>query len=107
MEIKIKIQPETLYLLQQMELHNKQRAEHTQADKFKQSIQLELFEKLSKWCISYSLNPNGKEKKITLKRHLAQQLLDDISDAIIYGNLDLYNKNKLHIIKNQLHQKLL
>lgn len=107
MEIKVKIQPDTLYLLQQIELHNKKRAEHSQRDKFTQSIQLELFEKLSKWCISYSLNPNGKEKKITLKRHLAQQLLDDISNAIIYGNLDLYNKNKLHIIKNQLHQKLL
>lgn len=69
------------------------------------SMRIELFEIISKRCISYSLNPNGKKLNLTLKYHLVDLVFDILSDLKkSYGGI--YEANKLDMFKNQLHQQL-
>ncbi|MGV4413852.1 hypothetical protein [Chryseobacterium sp. T1] len=70
------------------------------------SMKVELFEIVSKRCISYSLNPNGKKMNMTLKYHLANLIYEILSEKTKpYGGI--YEVNKLDMFKNQLHQQLL
>ncbi len=103
MKITIKIDPETLFLLQRISLERSQ----FKTRNIGKSMRIELFEILSRKCIAYSTNPNGKPRTIELRFHLAAQLLEDVKNAINYDDSGTFEMNKLEIFKNQLHQKLL
>ena len=70
-------------------------------------MHLELFQILSGKCVGYSANPNGKPKTVSLRYHLLNELFELTYSAILYGELGIYEKNKLEILKNQINQKLL
>lgn len=106
MKITIKIDPETLQILQQMTLKSKQITGRSKEAKVAQSMRTVLFERLSQACINYTSNPNGKPRTLTLRYHLAMQLLEDIVGLMECKGLGHYEYNKLHIIKNELYQKL-
>lgn len=106
MKITFKIEPETLFLVQKIMLYKTQHVPKNKSEKVRKSIELELFQKLSKKCISYTDNTNGKARSITLKYHLADALLQNLlhqKDLF----LPTYEANKLEMLKNELHQKLL
>lgn len=107
MKVSTKTQPETLFLLQKLALNQTQRIARLRSDKILLSQQQELFQILSNKCINYTANANGKERKITLKYHLASVLFDMIVNAISINKLPLYEHNKLEMFKNDLHKKLL
>lgn len=67
-------------------------------------MKIELFEILSKRCIAYSINPNGKKLNMTLKYHLADLVYEILSD--LKYSFGIYEANKLDMFKNQLHQLL-
>lgn len=78
-------------------------------DKFEKSIRAELWDILSKKCISYANNPNGKPRTINLRYHLARVLQDCINNFLLVKirMFGTYEYNKLIMLKNELHQKLL
>lgn len=105
MRLKIKLDPETLFLLQKIILDQSQMIAQTRQAKESKSMKIELFEILSKRCIAYSLNPNGKSLNVTLKYHLANLVYEILSDLrFSFGGI--YEANKLDMFKNQLHQLL-
>lgn len=102
MKINIKTDPETLFLVHKVVLQNTQNLTKNKSGK---SMVIELFERISKTCISYSANANGKKRSVELRYHLAEKLLELVRTSI--GNFGVYENNKLEIFKNELHQKLL
>ncbi len=106
-KIKLKIPPETLFLLQKITLTYKQIQGKDKTGKIAQSIREELFEKLSRSCITYTGNPNGKARELTLRYYLANQIYNDILFTLEQRVFGFYEANKLEILKNELHQKLL
>lgn len=81
----------------------------TRQAKESKSMKIELFEILSKRCIAYSLNPNGKSLNVTLKYHLANlvyEILSEILRDLRFTPGGIYEANKLDMFKNQLHQLL-
>ena len=104
MKISIKTDPETLYLLHRLVLDAAQTSPGRSSGK---SMRVELFEILARRCVSYSANPNGKPRTITLRYHLAAALLELITTVIKHPSLGIYEKNKLEICKNKLHRLLL
>lgn len=105
MKVTIKIDPETLSLLHRIILDECQMIANNIGRKTGKSMRVELFEIISRKCIAYTTNPNGKKMTITLKYHLASLVLDIVSDRI--WSLGIYESNKLELLKNDLHQKLL
>ena len=77
----------------------------TRHGKTSKSMKIELFEILSKRCISYSLNPNGKKLNLTLKYHLVD-LIYEILTGLKQSYGGIYEANKLDMFKNELHQRL-
>jgi len=106
MKITLKIDPETLFLLQSILVLKRSIFARTLEEKVNQSMTLELFEVITKRCFTYSLNRNGKNISCQLKFHLAKLLLDLVvtQNKTAFGN---YEQNKLEIFKNELHQKLI
>lgn len=107
MKITFKIAPDILFFIQKMALKRTQQVTKSSLDKFNLSLVKELFEILSKKCISYTSNHNGKDQKISLKYHTAYVLLQILLEEIKCNYLPPYEQNKLEILKNELHQKLL
>lgn len=70
-------------------------------------MKVELFEILARRCVSYSSNPNGKPRIITLRYHLAAALLELITSGMKHPSLGIYEQNKIEILKNELHRLLL
>ena len=105
MKIQLKTDPETLFVLHKITRDSTQFHADSRSKKVEKSLKMELFEILSKRCISYSFNPNGKLLTITVKFYLAD-LLYDIVDSRQWS-LEIFEFNKIEILKNQLHKKLL
>lgn len=104
MKITIKIDPETLFLLHKIIAQESQMIATTRARRSGKSMRLELFSQLSQKCISYTAKQNGKKLSLTLKYHLADLVLDIVSD--LQYSLGVYENNKLEILKNELHKML-
>lgn len=104
MKITLKIDPETLFLLHNIVLQQRQFS--LTGRNSGKSMTIELFEILSKRCISYSTNANGKNRSVELRFHLAEKLLDLAKTKLAERCLGVYEQNKLEIFKNDLHQKL-
>ncbi|WP_139422997.1 hypothetical protein [Chryseobacterium mulctrae] len=105
MKTKLKIEPETLFLLHTVVLQQSQFS-LTGRNSGKSMI-IELFEILSKKCIAYSTNANGKKRDLELRFHLAEKLLELTKTKLSDRSLGIYENNKLEIFKNELHQKLI
>lgn len=105
MKITLKTDPETLFLLHRIILENCQMIANDRFQRSGKSMRVELFEILSKRCIAYTSNPNGKKLNLALKYHLASLVYDILQDLKI--QFAIYEANKLDMFKNQLHQKLL
>jgi len=106
MKITLKIDPETLFLIQSILVLKRNIFPRSKEEKVNQSMTLELFDVISKRCFSYCSNPNGNKLSLGLKFHIASLLLDIIlnQNKTAFGN---YEQNKLEIFKNELHQKLI
>lgn len=103
MKLSIKIDPETLFLLHRVTMD---KAQSFGLEKVEKSLCLELFEIHCRLCFSYSQNPNGKLRTLTLRYHLADKLLQLVKSTLDKP-LGSFEYNKLDMFKNQLHQKLL
>lgn len=104
MNISIKIDPETLFLLHKVVLEETQMRANDRARRVAKSMRMELFAMISKRCITYSNNQNGKKMSINFKYYQADlvcKILDDMNYS--FG---IYEANKLDMLRNQLHQKL-
>lgn len=106
MKISLKLDPDTLAITHKIicDEYNS-----CNADKFEKSLRAELWEILSKKCIAYTNNPNGKPRAISLRYHLALIFQDCINDFLLVKikRFGTYEYNKLIMLKNDLHQKLL
>ena len=105
MNVSIKIDPETLFLLHKIISKSAQMIANTRVQKAEKSMRVELFGIISKRCITYSTNPKGKSLTLTLKYHLAD-IIWNILDAVQWS-YGMYEFNKIEMLKNQLHQILL
>lgn len=105
MKITIKTDPETLFLLHKIILDECQMIANNTGRKSGKSMRIEIFEILARRCITYSANPNGKKLNITLKYHLANLVYEILSDLRL--SLGIYEANKMEMLKNELHLKLL
>lgn len=105
MKVTIKTDPETLFLLHKIILDQCQMIANDRARRSGKSMRIELFEILSRRCIVYSSNPNGKNLSLSLKFHLANLIYDILADLRL--SLGIYEANKLEMLKNELHRKLL
>lgn len=103
MKISIKIDPETLFLLHKIigQENNKTLGRNTG-----KSMLVELFEKLTKACIAYTGNANGKKRTLELRYHLAEKLTCEIIKAS-ERDLPPDELAKLEIFKNQMYPQLL
>ena len=106
MKITIKIDPETLFLLHKIVLDSAQMIADNKARRIGKSMRIELFDTISKRCIAYTSNPNGKDLSITLKYHLVSLVYDILEDRKFYPT-GICEVNKLDMLKNKLHQQLL
>jgi len=106
MKISLTIDPETLFILHSIIVKECQMIANNRIQRSGKSMRVELFEVLSKRCITYSSHRNGKKTTLTLKYHLASLVYDIVSDLqFSFGGI--YEQNKLEMFKNELHQKLL
>lgn len=80
MKISLKLDPDTLAITHKIicDEYNS-----CNADKFEKSLRAELWEILSKKCIAYTNNPNGKPRTINLRYHLACILQECINDFLL------------------------
>lgn len=105
MKINLKLAPDTLTIVHKIACDEWHRCN---SSKFDKSLRGELWEILSKKCIAYTNNPNGKPRTISLRYHLACVLQDCINDFLLRNpRFGTYEYNKLIMLKNELHQKLL
>ncbi len=104
MKINVKTDPETLFLIHRLIRDECQVHASGRLRRSGKSMRLELFTQLSQRCINYSCNPSGKQISLTLKYHLANLLYEVLCSA---GNFGVYEANKIEMLKNELHQKLL
>lgn len=107
MKTSFKIDPQTLFIIQKMALARTQVVAKSSLDRFNLSLVNELFQTLSKKCISYTANPNGKERKISLKYHMAYVLLQILCEELQRKYLPPYEHNRIDMLKNDLHKKLM
>lgn len=104
MKINVKTDPETLFLLHRIIRDRCQELATDRVRRSGKSMRIELFSQLSQRCLNYSCNPNGKQISLTLKYHLANLLYEVLCSA---GNFGVYEANKIEMLKNELHLKLL
>lgn len=105
MKISLKLDPDTLSIAHKIVCDECHRYRNS---RFGKSIRAELWEVLSKKCIAYTNNPNGKPRMISLRYHLASTLQECINDFLVKNpSFGTYEYNKLIMLKNELHQKLL
>lgn len=106
MKINLKLHPDTLAIAHKIAVYEYNKCK---SNKFKKSLRAELWEILSKKCIAYTNNPNGKPKTISLRYHLASVLQECVNDFLLVNMeaFGAYEYNKLIMLKNELHQKLL
>lgn len=105
MKITFKIDPETLHLVHRIVLDNCQTVAST-GRRCKKSMHVELWEILSKKCISYNVNPNGKDRSLCLRYHLVNEMYEMLLAEINHPSLGVYERNKLDILKNKIHPLL-
>ena len=105
MKVNLKTDPETLFLLHQIINKECQMIADNIGRRSGKSMRIELFTTLTQRCMSYSSNPTGKKLGLTLKYHLAAMLYEIIIQY--YYSMKVYERTKLEIFKNELHQKLL
>lgn len=106
MKITIKTDPETLILLHKLVNEKRFSYPATRIQKANRSLLDDLFEILTKRCFAYQNNANRKKISLSLKYHFASLLYDILIDhQFSYGGI--YEQNKLEMLKNELHQKLL
>ena len=103
MKVTFKIDPETLFLLHKI---IGQESNITVGRNCGKSMLVELFEKLTKACIAYTGNPNGKKRTLELRYHLAEKLVQTVIKAT-ENNLPPVEMAKLEIFKNQMYSLLL
>lgn len=103
MKVKLKIAPELLFLLHQLVLSELQKSKN----KVDRSMKQELFEELYRRCKSYTRNPNGKPRALSLWYHLAECLFSIVMNHHNSPYLGAYENNQLELIKNELHKKML
>lgn len=103
MKITIKIDPETLFLLHKI---IGQQNSNTIGRSAEKSMLVEIFEKLTKACIAYTGNANGKKRTLELRYHLAEKLTREAIKAS-ERNLPPDELAKLEIFKNQMYPQLL
>lgn len=105
MKITLKLDPDTLAIVHKIACDEWHRCN---SSKFDKSLRAELWEILSKKCIAYTNNPNGKPRTISLRYHLAIVLQDCTADFLLRNpRFGTYEYNKIIMLKNDLHQKLL
>lgn len=105
MKITIKVDHEALFILHSLV---KNRVKIETAERVSTSILSELYKKITASCLSYQLNPNGKARNITMWYHTANELYALLCSAFVFlPNADIFIKNKIDSLKNQIHQKLL
>lgn len=108
MKISVKLAPETLFLVHKVLLDEIQtKPADTRAKKALKSILIELFNVFVKKCISYGNNPNGKSRMVNLKYYQADKLCDILCSLLQSASFGMNEYNKLDMLKNELHQKLL
>jgi len=105
MRIKIKTDPETLFLIHTIVKKEMQMTAANMPGRSQKSVRIELFEILSRRCMAYTLNANGKPVSFTLRYHLAHLVYVLICEN--QRSFPTFEANKLEILKNTLHQKLL
>ena len=105
MKVSLKTDPETLFLLHKIINEQCQIIATNIGSKSDKSMRIELFTLFTQRCFSYSQNPNGKKLQFTLKYHLAATLYDLVTNNNKLSGM--YERNKIEIFKNELHQKLL
>lgn len=106
MRIQIKTDPETLFLIHTA-IKNAAANIHpiNIPCRVHKSQCQELFEILSRRCMAYTLNPNGKAVSFTVRYHLAQLIYETTCEhQKTFGH---FEANKLEILKNNLHKLLL
>ncbi|MGP1501917.1 MAG: hypothetical protein ACTTJM_09075 [Bergeyella cardium] len=105
MKTKIKITPETLFLAHRIVRDACRCIARTREEKVRKSIFEELFKILTSRCFTYTNNPNGRELSLTLKFYQ----MDALFNCLIIANtseIGFYEKNKLDMLKNKIHQLL-
>lgn len=108
MIISVKLAPETLFLVHKVLLDEIQtKPADTRAKKALKSILIELFNVFVKKCISYGSSPNGKSRTVNLKYYQADKLCDILCSLLQSTSFGMNEYNKLDMLKNELHQKLL
>lgn len=103
-KIKIKVIPETLFLLYGLVRHETQ----VTAEKSSISQNQELYLMLGNRCKNYIQNPNGTMRTLSLWYHQAERIFNIIIENLDnVRNLGVFEQNQLEKLKNELHQKLL
>ncbi len=103
-KIKIKLTPETLFLLHAMMRNETQII----ANRGIISQNQELLEILYKKCKNYTQNPTGTTRTLSLWHHQAERIFNIIIENLDnVRNLGVFERNQLETLKNELHQKLL
>lgn len=106
MKINLKLHPDTLVIVHKIAVNEYHKCN---SSKFDKSLRAELWEILSKKCIAYTNNPNGKPRTISLRYHLASTLQECIDNSLLVNMraIGTYEYNKLIMLQNDLYQKLL
>ena len=107
MKISVKLAPETLFLVHKILLNEIQTPSDTRDKKVLKSILIELFNVFVKKCISYGNSPNGRSRTVNLKYYQADKLCDILCSLLQSASFGMNEYNKLDMLKNELHQKLL
>lgn len=109
MTISIKIDSDTLFLMKAcFDLYRKNDLSHakTRDEKSDMYLFFELRKIFEKKAVLHE--PNGKNFKMNFVYYLANKLYDFVCYQLQYNvSLGLYERNKIELLRNQLHQKLL
>lgn len=109
MTISIKIDSDTLFLMKAcFDLYRKNDLSHakTRDEKSDMYLFFELRKIFEKKAVLHE--PNGKKFKMNFVYYLANKLYDFICHQLQYNvSLGIYERNKIELLRNQLHQKLL
>ncbi len=110
MKITIKIDSDTLFLLKAcFDLYRKNDISHTKTREEKSNMYLffELRNIMAKKALLH--DENKKSLKLSLPYYFASVMYDFICDQLQFNVVAFgtYERNKIEILRNQLHQKLL
>ncbi|WP_161531293.1 hypothetical protein [Riemerella anatipestifer] len=107
MKIQIKIEQETLQLLNRLMGDYDLLAKSLPKSKTGQSIMIELRDILFKKGISSFANDTKKASKITMRYHTVECLYLWIKYTQESAQIGAYENNKLEILKNQIHPSII